>query len=633
MNESDNNLNTGNDATQDRDVRNESMLDPSDSGVGSVVPADMQTDDIVDESIPHAVDPSEIPTDEERHEQEKQAALDAASLPPAKNVPPAPKDQTRKNSSGRLMNNGKLRFIAAGGIATVLLVGIAGYNIIQSANTPPPDTVAGEVTVPVSSAKASATVTAEQAVYLQAQYDKNAAEAAARGESYIPPPITVGAEPEQEELGAPSQPGMVGNSAIAANNAPKQFFYDPSGNKYSVDDAYALQTQNRAVEGVTVGYGSIVDPNVNVASKSIAPALAVPLAATTTTAAGATAPATPAYVITPYQSASATSANGGSNSGSNSGSTGTSSPVSESTAAQLEAVDKAKADVDAWTQSYVALRQKKAELVDQKAQNAFESQLERLGSVLNPPKKANTNKGVDGYNRIHYNDPKPLNQQYSPSGTVGNLTTPTQISNSNGLVGGAATDGASKPLIRAGETHRAILVSQVNTDQGTDILARVVSGPLKGATVQGTASITNSNMQFNFSRAFRKNQPELGISAQARQLGTNALGMADSINKHYIKRYSALVATSVLSGVGQAYEQTAGANAATSPNGTVVTQASEPSDSRILGNAAAEAGNQLSAELSKTTAIPATYITEAGKVFNLFFTQDVADNSAAASRK
>lgn len=486
-------------------------------------------------------------------------------------------DKTLTHSAKRLANNGKIRFMVLGGLSATILVGVIGYSAISAMSKPPEESVPGEVAIPRTNAAASAIVTPEQAEYIKNQQDQQGAEAEKKGDTYIAGFVTE-RENEDEDLLPPSQPGLVGTETIII----KQFF-DKQGNAYTAEKAAQLAAQGVQIEGVTIGSGSVSDPNVNtkstVANNSKDKQLEEPKEEIQP------------YVVNPYtpKSNSETSAK------------------SEFTEAETEKLDKSVKDVQAWNDEYLALRQKKAKLVDQKTQHAFESQISSLTKALKPASDSKDKTG--GFSRIHY-------QQQIIS--VAN--------DSVAKVEDSSPQTAFKPVIYAGESVRAILKNEVNTDNGTEVIATLLQGPMKGATLMGNVNITQGNIQFNFNRLLRKGKGEINISGIARQIGNNSSGMADDINKHYLKRYSALALSTALGGVGAAYEQTAGTTSNIT-NTAVVTESTDPTKDRIVGNIVGELGDEMSDEIKKVERTPTTYITHSGKIFNVFFNQNVLDTA------
>lgn len=492
--------------------------------------------------------------------------------------------ETIKKSTKRMFGNGSLRVFLV--IATVVFGGIALLvGAIWSKTGDDPVKTAGDVAVPNTTTKASAVVTPEQAAYIKAQQEKEGLAAEERGETYIAEFVTE-RPPEDDLLGEPVQP----TSGMAPDIERKQFF-DNKGNAYTAQQAARMAAQGQMIEGVTIGAGSIADPNLGAQNQN---ASNQTKGSAKTAASGTAAQPTSTYepyVVTPYQPK-----------------TDADTAQSELVSTNSAALDQSVKDAEEWNRQYLSLRHSKASLYDAKAQMSFEKQVGNLEGALKPPIR---NVYETRYNTVSYPSSAPANQE------AGAVATPAADK-------AAAVAAEPKPTVYAGETFRAILKNEVNTDNGNEVIATLLQGPYKGATLIGSVNKTNNNIQFNFTRLLQKGKLDIPVTATARQIGTNSSGMADTINKHYIKRYSALVISSALSGVGEAYEQTAGSSA-TIEGATVVATSSEPSSDRIVGNAVGELGDELSDEIKRQQNTPTTYITKTGKVFNIFFSESVVE--------
>lgn len=491
------------------------------------------------------------------------------------------KDSTLKASLARFSNSGGIRLFLFGGFFVFCIVLYTGYSIFFS-DPEIAEEESGEFVVPKTNIKAAPSVNAEQAEYIKNQQQLDAEAAVQKDGSYIASFLDQRTEENVDSYGEPTQPGAAEQQEVGRTQ-----FFDSQGRAYSLDQALALSQEGKNIPGVTVGEGSVNDPNV--ASKLDVNSNKVTQPASSM-AVNSTKPTFESYIVQPY-SAKKTGLN-------------------DSATKQVESLTKSAQQTEQWTQDYLMLRQKKAQLIDSKTQLAFEDQLRPLIETVKS-KKDDKNGGK--YTRNQY-------------------ATPIRNSDSNSIPKPPAASNPKqepeeKVLVRAGQTYRATLASTVNTDEGTEVLAKIQSGPLKGETILGTVKITEQNMQFIFTKVLRRNKPELALNAVARQIGTNSLGMADDIKNHTLQRYTSLVVSSALSGVGNAYEQTSGTNAVVE-NGTVVTNSTDPSSKRIIGNAVGELGQQLSSDIKDMSKRKPTYIAMNGKVFNLFLNQDVIESSS-----
>lgn len=495
------------------------------------------------------------------------------------------KDSALKASLERLSNNGNIRLILFFGFFLFCIFAYAGYSVFFS-DSDSTTTESGEFIVPKTRAKASATVNAEQAEYIKNQQSQAALDAAKNDGSYIASFVDQQNPTDIDSYGEATQPGANEQQEVGRTQ-----FFDNQGRVYTIEQAATLSAQGKKIPGVTIGDGSINDPNSNSNSNSN-------IKTSNQLVSSNTASGTPkfeSYVVQHYS--------------------GKSTGLSESATKQIESLNHSEQRAEQWSQDYLALRVKKAALIDTNVQLAFREQLTPLIENVKPKKDAKN--GGGGYSRNHYTTNEIDSTNIS-------ATKPAAVVNPN-------QPSEAKVIARAGQTYRAILSAAVNTDEGTEVLAKILSGPMKGETILGSVKITEKNMQFVFTKILRKNKAELPISAVARQIGSNSLGMADEIKNHTLQRYSALVVSSALSGVGNAYEQTSGTSAVVE-NGVVVTNSTEPSGKRILGNAVGELGGELSGDIKNVSKRKPTYIATNGKVFNLFLNQDVVETSPNSSK-
>lgn len=184
--------------------------------------------------------------------------------------------------------------------------------------------------------------------------------------------------------------------------------------------------------------------------------------------------------------------------------------------------------------------------------------------------------------------------------------------------------GAGRLVIRTGNVLYATLDSEINTDDGSQVIATVHGGEWDGSKLIGKVDLAPRNIRLHFETLAPQDgrRETLKVDAVALREEDAKQGMADHINHHTISRYSALAVSSILSGVGQAFRQQNGTTLIL-PNGGIIQTSPEVDDRRIIGMALGELGTNAGREVAKGFNRPTTYRTDANRGFAVFFLQDV----------
>lgn len=222
---------------------------------------------------------------------------------------------------------------------------------------------------------------------------------------------------------------------------------------------------------------------------------------------------------------------------------------------------------------------------------------------------------------------------------------PVSLNNSGGQVGagsGAATgplpgmtrsdpDALGNPrarlLIKTGSMMYATLDSEVNTDDGGDVIATIRGGKWDGAKIIGRVEQGPNNIRLKFSTmAPQDSRPTMRINAVALREEDAKQGVAEIIDNHTLERYTSLAVASLLTGYGRAYSTPVGTTVI-SPNGTVSTTTTEPTNKQVIGVTVGEIGQAMAQEIRQGFNRPTTYAIPAQKGFVLFFMQDVHEQN------
>jgi len=213
---------------------------------------------------------------------------------------------------------------------------------------------------------------------------------------------------------------------------------------------------------------------------------------------------------------------------------------------------------------------------------------------------------------------------YAPSPANGNSAAASQSTFAVAGQGTAAAPTSRRaPVIRTGNILYAETISEINTDNGSDVLAVIRGGAWDKSKLIGKIETRPNNVGIRFTTlAPQDGRSAMSINAVALRTEDASQGVAENIDHHTLERYMALGASSVLSGFGKAYAQTPG-TAVIAPSGTTITTTQEPSSRQVAATTVGELGTNLSQEIQRGFNRPTTYSTPANQGFAVFFLADV----------
>jgi intracellular multiplication protein IcmE len=181
------------------------------------------------------------------------------------------------------------------------------------------------------------------------------------------------------------------------------------------------------------------------------------------------------------------------------------------------------------------------------------------------------------------------------------------------------------PIEKAGNILDAELVTSINSDEPSPVLAKVVAGKLKGATLIGSFTrVGEKNLvQFNTISipGLPNSQP---ISAVAIDPNTSRTALATDVNNHYLLKYGVLLASSFLSGYAQAL-QMANTTTTVGPLGGVTTTSngnisSKQINEMALGQVGTTIANNAQASINN---LPPTVKVAGGTAIGLLIMKDL----------
>lgn len=202
----------------------------------------------------------------------------------------------------------------------------------------------------------------------------------------------------------------------------------------------------------------------------------------------------------------------------------------------------------------------------------------------------------------------------------------------SGQKSGNQKTGADTEVIKAGTVMFAVLDTSINTDEKTPIMARVVTGPLKGAKLLGKFERVNKKVLLTFSLL---NSPSLDTSLKINTVAidpdTARTAVGGTVNNHYLLRYGTLFASAFISGLADSLKS---ANTTTLPSllGPVVIQ--KPLNTTQSGLVAlGKVGDRYSSVMEKNFYTPPTVKIPAGTGLGILFMSDVGVPKAAIDSK
>ena len=192
-------------------------------------------------------------------------------------------------------------------------------------------------------------------------------------------------------------------------------------------------------------------------------------------------------------------------------------------------------------------------------------------------------------------------------------------------------------IVRVGTTWNVVVENSVNTDNGTTVFARALSGPYAGARLVGTinsqgVSGRSAGVVFETLIPERRNKNAIPIKAVGMTLGNLDTHVATSVNRHYLQRYAALIAQGITGGYAEAYSDTSGSvSQIVNSDGSITTVSTneKPDSEEIRGQVIGQLGTELQGEFQTVRARPTTYVIEQGTPLTIMFVQNMDSKTAS----
>ena len=117
----------------------------------------------------------------------------------------------------------------------------------------------------------------------------------------------------------------------------------------------------------------------------------------------------------------------------------------------------------------------------------------------------------------------------------------------------SSAQAAPLPFAKAGTIFNAILETGINSDEPSPVLAKIVSGDLKGARLIGQINRVGEKVVVQFSSISLPNSPSsVKINAVAIDSNTSRTALASDVDNHYFQKYGVMFAAAFLGGYANA---------------------------------------------------------------------------------
>lgn len=183
--------------------------------------------------------------------------------------------------------------------------------------------------------------------------------------------------------------------------------------------------------------------------------------------------------------------------------------------------------------------------------------------------------------------------------------------------------GQGALLQKAGDIMFGIIDTSINSDDPGPVLARIVSGNLKGAKLLGTFQRQDKKVFIQFSTLSLPDVPEsISVDIVAIDPETARTSLATGVDSHYLLKYGTLVASSFLKGMGEAVTSSLGTSQLADENGAIVaSQATATTRDQLIAGFGA-VGSKLAEEVDKSNIQP-TVTVDSGTGVGLLVMSDL----------
>jgi type IV secretory pathway VirB10-like protein len=182
---------------------------------------------------------------------------------------------------------------------------------------------------------------------------------------------------------------------------------------------------------------------------------------------------------------------------------------------------------------------------------------------------------------------------------------------------------ANQLLDKAGTIYNAVLETAINSDEPSPVLAKIVSGKLKGTRLIGKMVTSGEKVVVEFKTAsVPSKEKSLSVSAIAIDPNSSRTGLATDVDRHYFLKYGVLLGAAFLGGYADAL---ASQNTTTTQNadGSVLTKTGQLSDKQVTQQAIGSVGKELANQTrSQVQSVKPTITVNAGSAIGVLLMED-----------
>ncbi len=182
-------------------------------------------------------------------------------------------------------------------------------------------------------------------------------------------------------------------------------------------------------------------------------------------------------------------------------------------------------------------------------------------------------------------------------------------------------------IIPAGKIVYGQLLLEANSDVPFTVLARMVSGPLKGWKLLGKFTVLDDieMLGITFAIAVNEEGKQYDINAVMLNPDTGLAALRTDVDHRYIRRIVLPAAAEFISGYASAIAESGRTSVSVSGE-TVTTSEEETDDKQEVATGVEEAADEISEILDDLAEVPIKIVIAAGTPIGIFFTENVEES-------